>query len=83
MSPPGRHIRWIEKLHTDFDTILKAGKEKIKIRCCCEARQGENLTPILFSTVTQSLAKDTTKKIKREVLKINQIKHRNDGINIF
>ena len=65
MGVPERHVKWIKKLHGDFEVLLKIGKEHARTRHGCGVRQGENLAPALFIIVMQLTAEDIIESLKR------------------
>ena len=51
MGAPEQHIKWVKKLHGDFEVVLKIGWEDARIKYGCGVRQGDNLALTLFTIV--------------------------------
>ena len=56
-------IQWVEKLRSNFNAILKVGKEEISIEHGYGVRQGNNLAPTLFIIVMQLVAENIINKL--------------------
>ena len=64
MDAPEQHIKWVTKLHGDFEVVLKIGRVEARISHGCGVRQGDNLAPTLFIIVTKLAAEEIIKTIK-------------------
>ena len=53
MGARDKHVKWVEKLHGDFEAFLKIGREEKSIKNGYGVKQGDNLAPTLFAIVMQ------------------------------
>ena len=51
MDAPEKHIKWVDKLHGNFEVILKAGRADITVKHGRGVIQGDNLVTTLFIIV--------------------------------
>ena len=58
MSMPDRHIKLVEKLHGDFNEVLKISREEIANKYGCDVRQGDNIALNLLIEVMQLVPED-------------------------
>ena len=73
MGAPDQCIKWVTKLHSDFEVVLKIGWEEARIKYGCGVLQGDNLAPTLFAIMIQLAAEDVIRTMKKRIVltKIN------------
>ena len=54
----------MEKLHGDFSTLFKIGREEISAKHGCGVRQGDNFAPTMLIIVMPLVAQDILKHLK-------------------
>ena len=54
MGAPPKHVEWVEKLHGDFNVVLKLAKEEINMHGCV-VRQGDNIAPKVLQLVAEDV----------------------------
>ena len=79
MGARDKHIKWVEKSHSDFEVVLKIGREEISIKCRCGVRQGDNLDPASFFIFMQLVTEDILDELMKKKVELPKLKRSSTG----